>query len=335
MPLVATDPALDQLGIGLLDCPDIVSDESLGLGSPETRRHLLGKAATLCSAFLVVSSAESSRDATLSDLLRIASDLMPGVPRILAVNKVRPGQTPDQVVSTFAPLAKSHGIESIYAAYDFEVPASRPFIPEMGESTGEALPVFFQLSEDADDNPPAAIDSDRLLTDLPRRLDRGELFERFRLALETSLRTCIWEQGYQQIDRDADGSVKTSEAAQRCLLDAALEFFAHREIGGEVVELRLHQSERIVRQLSESFATTAPWYARWGVRMNARVRAIFGGATDFVRQLAPTTIAQKTAGEVKDKFRKGEYGGIDYARAIGERDCPAQRLAGTTALEER
>ncbi len=82
VPLVATDPRLDSIGIGLLDCPDIVSDEAFGLGSPQARRELLGRAATLCSAFMVVSSAESSRDATLGDLLRIASDLMPGVPRL-------------------------------------------------------------------------------------------------------------------------------------------------------------------------------------------------------------------------------------------------------------
>ncbi len=32
--LVATDPGLDDVGVALLDCPDIVSDEELGLGSP-------------------------------------------------------------------------------------------------------------------------------------------------------------------------------------------------------------------------------------------------------------------------------------------------------------
>ena len=92
-------------------------------------------------------------------------------------------------------------------------------------------------------------------------------------------------------------------------LQAALEFFAHRE-AGDVTELRLHQSERIIRQLTESFAVTAPWYARWGVRLNAKVRRVFGGASDFVRQLTPTAIAQRTAGEIKDKFRRGEYGGL-------------------------
>ncbi|MFK8112377.1 MAG: hypothetical protein AB8B91_09250 [Rubripirellula sp.] len=316
VPLVGTDKNLDSVGIGLLDCPDIVSDEAFGLGSPDERRAILGRAATLCSAFLVVSSAESSRDGTLGDLLRIASDLMPGVPRMLAVNKIRSRQTPDQVLETFGPLAKSHGIETIYAAYDFDVPSSRPFIPASDEVVARALephadplPVFFSLAEDADDNPPAAISNDRLLAALPARLDRGILFEKFHLALQKSLRNSIWESALPLVDLDADDSGKTTEKAQKCLLEASLEFFAHRE-AGEVTELRLHQSERIIRQLSESFAVTAPWYARWGVRLNAKVRRVFGGAGDFIRQLTPSAIAQRTAGEIKDKFRRGEYGGL-------------------------
>ncbi len=316
IPLVATDPQLDAVGIGLLDCPDIVSDAEFGLGSPEARRALLGRAATLCSAFLVVTSAESSRDATLGDLLRIAADLMPGVPRMLAVNKVRPRQSPEQVLHTFEPLAKSHGIESIFAAYDFDVPASRPFIPrtdstvKVASPDEESMPVFFSVEPDPDKNPPAAIEPDRLLSALPQRLDRGQLFDKFRIALESGLRSAIWEDGYTKLVADTDHASEATRRAQRMMLDAALEFFAQREPGGDVIELRLHQSERIIRQLSESFAATAPWYARFSVRLNSTVRRIFGGASDFVKQLTPTAMAQRAANDVRDKFSRGEYGGL-------------------------
>ncbi|NND98307.1 MAG: hypothetical protein HKN47_13360 [Pirellulaceae bacterium] len=317
VPLVATDPGLDAAGIGLLDCPDIVSDEAFGLGSPAARRELLGRAATFCSAFIVVSSAESSRDSTLGDLLRIAADLMPGIPRMLAVNKVRPRQTPDQVLETFGPLARGHGIETVFAAYDFDVPGSRPFIPASEEIVNAALdpesdslPVFFSVSKDPDDNPPASISEDRLLMELPKRLDRSEASDKFILARQHSLRTYVWDNGFAKVDRDADRSIAATQKARECLLQASLEFFAHREAGGRVLELRLHQSERIVRQLSESFALTAPWYARLGVRMNTAVQRFFGGAGDIIRQLTPSAIAKRTAGEIKDKFRKGEYGGL-------------------------
>ena len=336
VPLIATDPALNSIGVALLDCPDIVSDAELGLGSPEVRRELLGRAASLCSAFLVVASAESSRDSTLGDLLRLASDLMPGVPRMLAVNKVRPQQTPDLVFETFQPLARSNGIETIYAAYDFEVPGSLPFIPKPEEQTlpdeltnSDRLPVFFSIVEDPNDNPPACISENRLLGSLPTRLDRGQLFERFSHALASSLRNVIWEDAFVMLDRDSAAAQRATDKAQKCLLDAALDFFAHRQIGGEVTELRLHQSERILRQLMESFSATAPWYARLGVRLNTRLRAILGGATDLLKQLTPSALAKRTAGEIKDKFQRGEYGGLMTPESLG---TSLERYNGTVNL---
>lgn len=324
VPLIATDPALNSIGIALLDCPDIVSDAEFGLGSPEVRRELLGRAASLCSAFLVVASAESSRDSTLGDLLRMASDLMPGVPRMLAVNKVRPQQTPDLVYETFQPLARSNGIETIYAAYDFEVPASVPFIPKVEAqalpddlTNSDRLPVFFSIVEDANDNPPASIPEDRLLASLPTKLDRGQLFEKFSEALATSLRNVIWEEAFVMLDRDSAAAQRATDKAQQCLLDASLDFFAHRQIGGEVTELRLHQSERILRQLMDSFSATAPWYARLGVKLNTRLRVIFGGASDLLKQLTPSALAKRTAGEIKDKFQRGEYGGLMTPETLG------------------
>lgn len=336
VPLVATDPKLDEFGIGLLDCPDIVSDEAFGLGSPQVRRQLLGKAATICSAFLVVSSAESSRDGTLGELLRIAADLMPGIPRLLAVNKIRAQLTPDQVLETFGPLADSNGIETMYAAYDYEVPSSQPFIPNAADSRtssiaeNDPLPCFYSLSKDPDQNPPAAISEDRFLIALPQRLDRGQLFERFRVALQTSLHNVVWNQSYPLIETDADDALRVTAKAQSVLLDSALEFFAHRAPGGEVAELRLHQTERIIRQLSESFAVTAPWYARWGVRLNARVRRVFGGASDLIGRLTPSAVAQRTAGEIKDRFRRGEYGGLMTPDRL---TAAIDRHGGDVALE--
>ncbi|MFG0266569.1 MAG: hypothetical protein ACF8AM_15705 [Rhodopirellula sp. JB055] len=347
VPLLATDPGLDEVGVGLLDCPDIVSDEEFGLGSPEQRRELLGRAATLCSAFLIVTGAESSRDTTLADLLRIASDLMPGVPRMLAVNKVRPRQTPDQVHETFDPLVKRYGVGTLYAAYDFDVPSSRPFIPVVdehhpqrdamvpaesdlqSEDEPELLPVFFAVSEDPDNNPPAVIDEDRLLQALPSKLDRGVLFSQLHQALRINLEDAVWNQGVESIRRNADESFEKTRQCQQVLLDSALEYFAHRKIGGEVIELRLHQSERIIRQLSESFAATAPWYARWGVRLNSTLRRVVGGAGDFIRNLTPTAVSRRAADDIKGRFQSGEYGGlIEPTGLINE----IERHGGTSVL---
>ncbi|TWT74942.1 hypothetical protein [Allorhodopirellula solitaria] len=332
--LLATDPGLDEVGVGLLDCPDIVSDEELGLGSPQRRKELLGRAATLCSAFLIVSDAASSRDTTLADLMRIAADLMPGVPRMLAVNKVRPRQTPDQIFETFSPLCKKNGVSSIYAAYDYDVPASRPFIPQQNDDDdggrgspsrdnavavglagsslddNEPLPVFFEVASNPDENPPASIDDERFLKSLPQRLDRGVLFSQLHRALRINLEKIVWDQGLESIRENAEASFVKTQQCQRVLLDASLEFFANHNMSGEVSELRLHQSERIVRQLSESFAATAPWYARWGVRLNATIRNFVGGAGDLIRSLTPSALSQRAADDIKGRFRSGEYGGL-------------------------
>ncbi|MEM6978520.1 MAG: hypothetical protein AAF539_02560 [Planctomycetota bacterium] len=324
IPLLATDPALDEAGLGLLDCPDIVSDAEFGLGTPEDRRRLLGRAARLCSAFVIVSSAESSRDTTLAELLRIASDLMPGVPRLLAVNKIRPQQTPDSVAETFEPLVKRFNIASLYAAYDFDVPASKPFIPRQDiandavetdasrphDSSNELLPVFFSVAKNPDENPPAAINNDRFLSAVPQQLDRAQLLSQLHQALRLNLETALWQDGVEKITRDAEQSFEKTKRCHRILIDAAMEFFGHRDASGRVVDLRLHQSERILRQLSESFAATAPWYARWGVRLNTTLRRFVGGAGDFIRNLTPTAITRQAADDIKGRFQSGEYGGL-------------------------
>ena len=197
------------------------------------------------------------------------------------------------------------------------------------DKDADPQPVFFSVDEDADNNPPAAIPDDRLLRELPKRLDRSESSDKFILAREHSLRSYLWESAFAAVDRDADRSAAQSQKASDCLMDTSLEFFARREPGGKVLELRLHQSQRIIRQLSESFALTAPWYARWGVRMNTWVQKALGGASDFIKQLTPTAIAKRTAGEIKEKFQRGEYGGLMTPERL---QTAIDRFGGSIAL---
>jgi hypothetical protein len=87
----------------------------------------------------------------------------------------------------------------------------------------------------------------------------------------------------------------------------ALEVFARLDARGEIAELRLHQNSRIIRQLSEAFVNTAPWYARWSVQMNASFRRIVGGAGDWVRRWLPSQSARHAAKEVWDRFGREEH----------------------------
>lgn len=335
--LVATDPSLDQLGIALLDCPDIVSDAALGLGTPQQRRQLLARAATLCSAFLIVASAEQSRDSTLGDLMRLASELMPGVPRILAVNKIRAKQqSAQEVIDTFRPLMQQSQIEKVYAAYDFDVRGSEALIPSKQHNAiaqpitrRDELPIFFQLNLESKGKakspassptsghpPPMVADSTaeiapaRLLAALPSQLDRSAMFQSFRLALEANLRTMVWDRAFQQIQTFVRQQDQHCVIARRCLLDAGLEMFAIRGESGQFERLRLHQSRRILDQLTTAFAATAPWYARWSVHLNSRYRQLVGGAGDRVRRWLPSRQLDHQVNQIKGQFQRGDLGSV-------------------------
>lgn len=321
VPLIATDSGLDSLGIGLLDCPDVVTDKVFGRGSPEVRRDLLRRAATLCSAFVVVTGADGLRDSTLGDLLRISTELMPGVPRLLAINKVRPRMTPENIWASAQELVKHHRIDSVYAAYDFDVPAAAPFIPRETidspierhmavEAATDMLPIFYRLEKEADANPPAPIKSERLLSALPGQLDRAELFEQVRLGLENRLCDMVWRKGVDKLTLASGDAHQQAIRFRNDILQASLEFFAVREPGGKIAELRLHQSERIVRQLAQAFADAAPWYARFGMRLNSRLRRIIGGASDLVAKFTPSRMAEAAADSARQNLKRGKQGSM-------------------------
>jgi hypothetical protein len=331
VPLIATDPGLDDFGVGLLDCPDIVSDAAFGRGAPEQRRELLRQAAMLCSAFLVVTAANEIRAEVLGQLLRIGAELMPGVPRYLAVNQVR-NMPPDTVWENTRSLREHHAVDDLYIAYDYFVPSSEPFVPVVeaeplleGE---EPLPIFFRVGPDADDNPPAPIAEeelrDRLLRALPRRLDHAALFEQVREALESRLRETLWHDGVERLQQSAEASQERAAWLRARLLEAVLEFFARREPGGRIAELRLHQSRTILWQLGEAFARAAPWYARFGMQMHSRLRRLWGNAGELVRRFTPSRVAEDAALNIRDKLRSGKQGSLLTADRL--RDALLQRL---------
>jgi hypothetical protein len=248
---------------------------------------------------------------------------------------VRPRQSPEQVLETFTTLARNHGVEAVYVAYDFDVPGSRPFIPALDEVTfasqdpEDPLPVFFLVNRDPDQNPPASISSDRLLYGLPKQLDRAQLYDKFRLALEQGLRLAVWDQGFAKIVADVERNDELTKRSQQFLLSVSLEFFAHRSLSGEIVELRLLHSRRVIAQLAEAFAENAPWYARISVRVSTKWSQFIGGAKDLMTQLIPTSLAKKTAEDVKGKLNRGEYGTILSPDRL---QAAIQRMGGIGSL---
>ncbi|MEL6107849.1 MAG: hypothetical protein AAFU85_17630 [Planctomycetota bacterium] len=310
VPLVATDPALNDLRVGLLDCPDIVSDEVFGVGSPEQRRDLLGKAATFCSAFLIVSTPSMARDRTLGEILQTVSDLMPGVPRYLAVNKIRDGQLED-VLESFEPQTNKYDVKHVYGAYDFEIPTCRELIPPAPHEPSadeNPMPVFFEIDVKNQNNVAAAIAPDRMLTRLPAELERPESSHRFLLGRHAALRRTLLDKGMTRLESDADESAHLTGRAQKTVLDTTISLFTKTEAGGSITEVRMHQSERIVRQMADAFCEAAPWYARWGVRINTFIQKRARAATDLIKQYTPTAVTEKYAESIKQKFTSRKVG---------------------------
>ncbi|MEO1524435.1 MAG: hypothetical protein AAFX06_03325 [Planctomycetota bacterium] len=310
VPLVATDPALDELRVGLLDCPDIVSDEVFGVGSPEQRRDLLGKAATFCSAFLIVSTPSMARDRTLGEILHTVSDLMPGVPRYLAVNKIREGQLED-VLESFEPQTSKYDVKQVYGAYDFEIPGCRALIPSTNNEPAadeKPLPVFFEIDPDSQKNIAGAIADERLLTQLPAELERPESSDRFLLGRQAALRRALLDRGMESIEKGAEESDRLATRARKTMLDTTVSLFTKTDASGKISDVRMHQSERIIRQMADAFCEAAPWYAKWGVRINNFIQKRARAASDLLKQYTPTAVTERYAESIKKKFTSRKVG---------------------------
>lgn len=330
VPLVATDHALDSAGVGLLDCPDIVTSESFGKGAVETRRELLTRAAALCSAFVIVTDFSSIRARTVGTLLDIAAQSMPGVNRYLAVNRIRPKYPPHEVAEDIKPLIESHGIAASYLAYDFEIADSEAYTPKVAErgDASDPLPAFFETPDHSHAIDFRELSANKLLNSLPAQLDQSDLFAGFLRSQEASLTEAVWHRGMDPIRKHIDDSHACAQRSQQSICDCALDFFARRNPDGTIAELRLHQSPHIIDQLTSAFSEAAPWYARLSMKMNGFVSRITHRAGDLIRGLQLSAAAQAKAAEIRDKLRQGSHGsvltGIRLCEAMTQHDVPGQ-----------
>ncbi len=168
-PLIATDPALDQWNIGLIDCPDIqtgitASEVDKQAGSAwsvsksithiaEFREKLLSRALHIASAFVVVASANSLQDEYVDRILASASTAMPGLKKILAVNRVPRRYSIVEVADEIRHGYAAHDCWRFYMAYHFDGPIGRERLPSLDlvqpESTSPSpvasLPAFFRI----------------------------------------------------------------------------------------------------------------------------------------------------------------------------------------------
>ncbi len=187
VPLLAYDSGLDSLGLALLDCPDIQSAFGPGSVARDTvvsdpldaeqvqrhRRQMLGRVGRLCSAFLVVSKLSSLHDDTLLSILETLRDTMPGVRRILCVNKVKARYTPAVVDEQSRSLVDQFQIAHVYMAYDYRSHWAEHRLPTAPPGwkadSDHPLPIFFRAVREESNSHAKPLDTDpmTLNSDLP------------------------------------------------------------------------------------------------------------------------------------------------------------------------
>lgn len=321
IPLIATDAALDTLGVGLIECPDIQTgifgsatstpwDES---DLPEYRRRLLAQAAKLCSAFIVVTKLRDLHDRQAERLLSTLKDSMPGLPRILAINLVRRRYSPSEIMAESRVMIERFQIDRLYAAYDFRGELERERLPPTPEefasqaARGEAIehPIFFRLDRQLpDDRAPRPAPDDYLLR-LGKQLNQSEMVQAWRTTLTLQLQQHLL-QGRDELQSLSTQQQRLIDEMRRNVAEAILSMIAVRDEAGNSVDVRLQTSKQIIRQINDSLHRTAPWWAWPSLMVDKTVAWTKEAVSSAARSVMPVTAMQQSLKGVKDWFKHSD-----------------------------
>jgi hypothetical protein len=338
VPLIATDPKLDQLGIALMDCPDVQTGlmnrgmdiprhsarfEEASASVAESRFAVLQKASSLCSAFMVVLPANAMHDQTVSKLLRMLEARMPHVQRLLAVNRVPRRYLVREIGDEVQQLYPSANLRRVYMAYNFDGPHHRERLPPPPEDFPHVheppLPLFFRIDSDPALQPPCPIPDSEWMIRLGSQLEGNTLLsDAIRsavatLSVQTSRsisRASQWVQEQNQRSRDV----------HQVIADACLDFSIDPASAATNPRLRLQASRKIVQQIANSLEKTAPWWAkpgRWVQRIASASKQSVGQATSWLRMPDWVNERGNSVGQwIRGRFHRGETGRVITADAL-------------------
>ena len=362
VPLLACDPGLNALGLALLDCPDIQTafgpgsmvsdarlDESLDAELLQQRRqHMLGRIGRLCSAFLVVSKLSSLHDDTLVSILETLRDTMPGVRRILCVNKVKARYTPAVVDEQAQALVEQFQIAHVYMAYDFRSHWAEHRLPPTPDnliaSPDDPLPIFFRAARE--DNGRSSNDSlvpgslsepwasaprltsqpgasaPRLmgngmqppvvagyLQDLAQLLNPGSLVVETRRSVLNQLES-VTARTVSWFETNQVERVRQLHDAWSTIASACYAFMAQRDDHDTTVSLRLQTSPAIVAQMSDSLVKAAPWTMRPSLWVDRTMRRLQASIASGVKQVRWMQTISSSLSNFVGSFRKGTTGKV-------------------------
>lgn len=356
VPLIAYDSGLDRLRVGLADCPDIQTGfidaaprairgdnqwAHAGVGAQgvdskaidsqaidthgeqlaDQRRIHLQRMGRICSAFVVVSKMSSLHDDSLLRILTTLRDAVPGVPRFLAVNKIKARYAPSVVIEESQGVMERFGIGRLYVAYDYRSSLASRWIPPKPNGIDlepdEQLPIFFEPSRQSQPStsaiasasaPPAlrqSTDQVEYLFDLGKHLDVGVL------ARESSRSLCV------QLKNHTLQAIEWLEANQRfrrtklvdawqAVASACFEVMAERDQQGTVVGLRMQASPSIVAQLADGLQRTAPLWMQPSLRIDKTARQLHQAVANSASRFAILQSASDSVAKFTRRFRRGD-----------------------------
>ncbi len=315
VPLIAYDQQLDELRLGLLDCPDIqtgftgirTSADDPG-AMAAARQQQLSSIGRLCSAFVVVSKLNSLHDVVLQQILTTLRDAMPGVPRMLAINRIKSRYAPETVYGEARGLVERFGLEGVFAAYDYRSARSNSRIPPAPSRmvvADEPQPIFFEISASSSSEGDSTQRPPRYLFDLGERLDAGRLAQASSRSLVTQLKTHTalaleWiakaQQQRQQQVRDA----------WQTIADACYEFMAERDADGRAIGLRLQASPAIVSQMADSLQRAAPLWMQVSLRIDRTARQFHQAIGNAAARFSIWQSTSQAVTQFTQRFRRGE-----------------------------
>lgn len=344
VPLIASDPWLDRWGIALMDCPDIQTglwqtewreaSELLAKRTvAETAAHrasrraaVLSQSLRLCSAFLVVTSANGIHDQLIYDLLATMHQHYPKIARMLMVNRVPRRYLSQAIREEVQRSYAMFELHRVYMAYHFEGPHDRERLPVAPSSWGwreeDALPLFFRIDEEPVPQPPAEVPDRAFLNALGEQLDRGHLM--------ASSRRGTWDQyvealrsGWRQIQRESQRRRERLGRIWQILAESCYSFYRQQSSGAEgEPTIRLQASREILKQVGGSLERTAPMWAKPGRKVLGLIQNTGQKVGETLGQWSPAAWVGGKVGSmvesVQGRFRRGEQGKVVTASILSD-----------------
>lgn len=336
IPLIAGDPFLDELGAGLLDCPDIQThDHAAGqeevTANENPRLDFLSDAARVCSAFLLVWNRSAIRDRLIEIMLSALRKRMASAPLYLLVNMIRPEEgQPQRTIEDrdVTRLLEQFGIaeNQVYGAFDFAIEDRgdrkgwRHFTPAGLVKKFEQVeaPQFYPLAE--------GTSSKKDLHSLTKSLDVAEIQRTKILDHESELTSLLHEAG-TSINKWMNDSEKEISNIHQGLL-ATCHRMMTEEASGEPLQI---MSPQFARALHDSLVRTAPFALKLPLKMAKPFDKAFDNTKKIIRSLNLKSLATDKIKDLEGELKQHlKLGSIKIAssdalarRMQSQRWCPA------------